>query len=220
MGLALGATAVNMEWFYGAPLCKDAINDDRLWPYPTPSGLIAHGVLVDAFGHRFVDESIGPEYVADAIAKCRTPGDCWVIVDELTWETVGREGGAPINPTLQEAGGTVLSADNVADLAKATRLPEAALRETVDAFSFRSTTLFALPVIAGITFAMGGLLVDETARVLHRDGHPIAGLYAAGGAMGGLQGGPLSKGYTGGWSEASTFGLLAAEHAVENGDGP
>jgi fumarate reductase flavoprotein subunit len=49
---------------------------------------------------------------------------------------------------------------------------------------------------------------------MHRDGTPIKGLYAAGGAMGGLQGGPQSKGYTGGWSEATTFGLLAAEHAM------
>lgn len=236
MGLALGGTAVNMEWFYGAPLCKDALNDDRLWPYPTPSGLIAHGILVDAYGHRFVDEGIGPEYVADAIAKCRTPGDCWVIVDEDTWETVGREGGASINPTLQEAGGTVLSAGDVDGLASLTGLSASALRETLDTATrtvvegrdsepprtgapptFTSTTLYALPVIAGITFAMGGLLVDEHGRVMHRDGHPIAGLYAAGGAMGGLQGGPRSKGYTGGWSEASTFGLLAAEHAILNG---
>lgn len=233
MGLARGAVAVNMEWFYGAPLCRDALNDDRLWPYPTPSGLIANGLLVDAYGHRFVDEALSPDLVADVIAKSRTPGDCWVIFDEDTWETVGCEGGAPINPTLVDSGGTVFSAPTVAGLAEATGLPEAALVEALEAFNefcatdaemdppkggrstpFTSTTMYALPVIAGITFAMGGLLVDDKARVMHRDGSPIRGLYAAGGSMGGLQGGPQSKGYTGGWSEASTFGLLAAEDAV------
>ena len=187
MGLAHGAVAVNMEWFYGAPLCRDALNDDRLWPYPTPSGLIANGLLVDAYGHRFVDEALSPDLLADVIAKSRTPGDCWVIFDEETWETIGREGGAPINPTLVESGGTVYSAPTVAGLADETGLPEAALLETLEAFNqlcatgaemdppksgrstpFASTTMYALPVIAGITFAMGGLLVDDRARVMHR----------------------------------------------------
>jgi fumarate reductase flavoprotein subunit len=233
MGLAHGAVAVNMEWFYGAPLCRDALNDDRLWPYPTPSGVIANGLLVDAFGRRFVDESLSPDLIVDVIAKSRTPGDCWAIFDEEVWETVGREGGAPINPTLVESGGTVYSAPTVAGLAEQTGLPEVGLTHSLDAFNrfcatgaemdpprggrsvaFASSTMYALPVIAGITFAMGDLLVDDRARVMHRDGSPIRGLYAAGGSMGGLQGGPQSKGYTGGWSEASTFGLLAAEHAV------
>ena len=233
MGLDIGAVAVNMEWFYGAPLCRDALNDDRLWPYPTPSGVIAEGLLVDAYGERFVDEGTPPELIADAIAKSRTPGHCWAIFDGDTWETTGREGGASINPTLGECGGTILSAPDVQQLAVKTGLPLGTLRATMEAFHrfsttgaemkprktgratpFTSTTLYALPVIAGITFAMGGLLVDAHARVMHRDGAPIKGLYAAGGSMGGLQGGPQSKGYAGGWSEATTFGLLAAEHAI------
>ena len=60
---------------------------------------------------------------------------------------------------------------------------------------------------------MGGLVVNGDAQVLDAQDAPIAGLYAAGGAMGGLQGGP-PNGYSGGWSEAATFGMLAAEHAV------
>lgn len=233
MGLKLGAVPVNMDGFYGAPLCRDALNDDRLWPYPTPSGLIAAGLLVDAFARRFVDETTPPELIADAIAKSRTPGDCWAVFDEDTWETVGREGDASVNPTLVQSGGTIVSAPDDQHLAAQTGLPVVHLRATLESFErfcdhgepmsppktgrstrFSSTTLYALPVIAGITFAMGGLLVDPDARVIHRDGSPIEGLYAAGGSMGGLQGGPMSRGYTGGWSEATTFGLLAAEHAV------
>jgi succinate dehydrogenase/fumarate reductase flavoprotein subunit len=68
----------------------------------------------------------------------------------------------------------------------------------------------AIPVVVGITFGLGGILVNGSAQVL-RDERPIAGLYAAGNAMGGLQGGPR-YGYSGGWSQASTFGLIAAEH--------
>jgi succinate dehydrogenase/fumarate reductase flavoprotein subunit len=68
-------------------------------------------------------------------------------------------------------------------------------------------------LIAGITFVMGGLLVNGNAQVLDTSDRPIPWLYAAGQAMGGLQGGPRN-GYTGGWSEASTFGMLAGEHAA------
>ena len=61
MGLAVGAKTVNMDWFYGYPLCKDSLVDDRLWPSPGPGMLIAHGMLVDGSGRRFVDENCGGE---------------------------------------------------------------------------------------------------------------------------------------------------------------
>jgi tricarballylate dehydrogenase len=44
----------------------------------------------------------------------------------------------------------------------------------------------AFPVTTGITFTFGGLHVDEGARVLRANGHPIRGLYAAGEIVGGL----------------------------------
>jgi fumarate reductase flavoprotein subunit len=72
----------------------------------------------------------------------------------------------------------------------------------------------AIPVCNGIYFTMGGVLVNGHAQVLDQSDTPIPGLYAAGGTMGGLQGGPRN-GYAGGWSEAITFGLLAGEHAAE-----
>src|SRR2546430_16441630 len=48
----------------------------------------------------------------------------------------------------------------------------------------------AIPVVAGVTFTFGGLRVDDHARVLTAAGEPVGGLYAAGGTMGGLHGGP------------------------------
>jgi fumarate reductase flavoprotein subunit len=231
MGLAVGAATVNMAWFYGYPLCRDALVDDRLWPYPGPNTLIEAGVLVDGTGRRFVDEGTELELIADAIAKCPTPGDCWVVVDRTGWETAGRQGDLPVNPTLPEAGGTVKSAESLGELASSIGVPaealEAAVAEAAGSAHHaaaatttraRAVTLdeppfYAVGVIAGITFAMGGLLVDGYGRVLDTREQPIAGLYAAGGSMGGLQGGPDS-GYSGGWSEASTFGLLVAEHVA------
>ena len=67
---------------------------------------------------------------------------------------------------------------------------------------------YAVPLCAGITYTMGGVAVDAQARVLHSAGRPIEGLYAAGGTIGGLEGGPFT-GYTGGLAKALVFGRIA-----------
>lgn len=67
----------------------------------------------------------------------------------------------------------------------------------------------AIRLCAGITYTMGGIAVDDRARVLDRSGAPIAGLYAAGACTGGLEGGPVA-GYIGGLCKALTMGYIAA----------
>ena len=62
-------------------------------------------------------------------------------------------------------------------------------------------------------YTMGGIQIDADARVRHEDGSVIPGLYAAGAATGGIEGGP-AIGYTGGLSKAAVFGFRAAEHAT------
>jgi fumarate reductase flavoprotein subunit len=60
---------------------------------------------------------------------------------------------------------------------------------------------------------MGGIDIDGHGRVKRPDGSAIAGLYAAGGATGGLEGGG-ALGYVGGLIKACVFGLRVAEHAI------
>jgi fumarate reductase flavoprotein subunit len=72
---------------------------------------------------------------------------------------------------------------------------------------------FAIPICAGITNTMGGIAIDGHGRVKRPDGSIIAGLYAAGGATGGLEGGG-ALGYVGGLIKACVFGLRVAEHAA------
>ena len=67
----------------------------------------------------------------------------------------------------------------------------------------RTAPFFAVPLCAGITYTMGGARHRCDARVQHRDGGAIAGLYAAGATIGGLEGGPVT-GYTGGLAKALT----------------
>jgi hypothetical protein len=65
----------------------------------------------------------------------------------------------------------------------------------------------AVHVVAGVTHTMGGLRVDEWARVLGVDGEPVQGLWAAGVDAGGIAGG----GYASGLAQALVLGLAAAE---------
>jgi fumarate reductase flavoprotein subunit len=73
----------------------------------------------------------------------------------------------------------------------------------------RRPPFYALPVCAAITNTMGGIAVDGDGRVLDKNEKPIAGLYAAGSTVGGLDGGPHA-GYVGGLIKA-VIGLRAAE---------
>ncbi|HSR42296.1 MAG TPA: FAD-binding protein, partial [Longimicrobiales bacterium] len=67
-------------------------------------------------------------------------------------------------------------------------------------------------VTCGITFTFGGLKVDPDARILDLDGHPIAGLTAAGELVGGL----YYHNYAGGTglSSGAVFGRIAGRTAA------
>jgi predicted oxidoreductase len=61
-----------------------------------------------------------------------------------------------------------------------------------------------------VTHTIGGLRIDERARVLDADERPIPGLYAAGADTGGISTG----GYASGLASALVYGRVAAEEAV------
>jgi fumarate reductase flavoprotein subunit len=68
----------------------------------------------------------------------------------------------------------------------------------------------AVECVAGITYTMGGLAVDDELRVRHRDGSPIAGLFAAGADAGGV----FHDVYAGGLAWAGVSGLSAGRGAA------
>ncbi len=68
----------------------------------------------------------------------------------------------------------------------------------------------AVRVYAGVTHTIGGLRIDDRARVLDRDGSPIQDLYAAGADAGGI----FTGGYGSGLAAALVFGRIAAEAAL------
>lgn len=70
---------------------------------------------------------------------------------------------------------------------------------------------YAMPMVSGITYTMGGIVINTHAQALRDDGSVIEGLYAAGAATGGLEGGP-QIGYVGGLAKSGITGLAPAEH--------
>jgi hypothetical protein len=67
-----------------------------------------------------------------------------------------------------------------------------------------------LHVAVGVTHTLGGVRVDEGARVVADDGTPVTGLLAAGVDVGGV----ASGGYASGLAQALVLGLVAAESAL------
>jgi fumarate reductase flavoprotein subunit len=70
----------------------------------------------------------------------------------------------------------------------------------------------AVRVHAAVTHTIGGLRIDEQARVLDADGRPLPDLFAAGADAGGI----FTGGYGSGLAAALVFGRIAAESALSS----
>ena len=237
MAVAAGAALTETNRFYGHVLCRDALHNDNVWPYPEIDAMATSGIVVDASGRRIADEGRSGVYLANALAAMPADAMLYAIFDAAIWEEPGRSARIPCNPLLEEAGGTVLRADSLGELAAIAGIDAAALKASVQAHNAaiaagtldqleipRSTTMrawpiteapfMAIPICPGITYTMGGISIDGRARVLDPEGKPMPGLLAAGAATGGLEGG-LDAGYIGGLMKAGVFGLVATETAAE-----
>ncbi len=236
---AVGASLSTLEAFYGHVLSRDAMQNDRLWPYPQLDELAAAGLLVNQRGQRIADEGMGGVYITNAIARQADPLGTSVVFDEAIWQGPGRAAGIPPNATLLANGGTLFKADSIAELAVKLKIDAAALESTVRDYNtalvdgnlgglqpprsatrrkplpVRTAPFYGAPACAGLTYTMGGVRINAHGQVLRPDNTAIPGLYAAGATTGGLEGGP-AVGYAGGLMKALTFGLLAAEHVAAN----
>jgi len=117
----------------------------------------------------------------------------------------------------------VHKASSLDELARLIAVPGDALRQSVETYNgslpqggerapIDAGPFYALgPAISWIVFSEGGLRIDRNFRVLHRDGSPIRGLYAAG-SVG--QGGLLLEGHGHHLAWAFTSGRLAGRNAA------
>jgi len=237
MAEAAGAKLVGMDRFYGHLLGRDAFEIEKLWPYPIVDPIAAHSIVVDEAGQRFLDEGMGGVYMANEVAKLDDPLTATVVFDDAVWNGLAADNRYPpcMNPVFVNAGGTVLEAPDLATLAQKAGVSADGLSATVAAYNgaiesgaaqtpTRTVSKFtpqpiatppfrAVPICAGITYTMGGIAINRDSRVQAQAGGAIPGLFAAGSASGGMEGGPTAA-YLGGLTKAVITGLRAAEAAA------
>jgi fumarate reductase flavoprotein subunit len=186
------------------------------------------GFQVNRRGERFSDETRG--YSEQAVDVLAQEGHvAWDIFDERLHRLMLEFD--DYRDALEA--GAVISAANVADLARLTGVEEAGLAatlaevetcvrgESADRFGrdFTGKAPLAAPyravkVTGALFHTQGGLVVDAQARVLREDGQPLPNLLAGGGAARGVSG-PSSWYLAGnGLLTATTFGRLAGTTAA------
>ena len=235
---AAGAAIGGFGAFYGHVHHRAAMSNPRLWPYPHLDAVAEVALLVGPDGKRFTDEGQGGVCQANAIARLADPLSAHLIMDDAMWQAEPKlTTTVAANSAMVTAGGALVSAGDLDALAARVAIPSKALAETVRAhndavaanefvrlaiprsvkkhkpMTFAVPPYHAVPLCAGITGTMGGVVIDAQARAQRREGGVFRGLYAVGTPVAGLEGGPRA-GYVGGLSKAFILGLLAAEDAA------
>lgn len=165
------------------------------------TGLI-YGILVDPdSGRRFINEHSDRKVLSDAILAVGRP--CICISDAAAIRHTGWD----ISRALKSQ--VVRTFEDMKSLAAYYAIPEEQLKETIDQFNtgvvnrkdphfdrevmkdsmkIEEPPYYAMRLWPKVHYTMGGLQIDEEARVISLDRKPIAGLYAAGEITGGVHG--------------------------------
>jgi fumarate reductase flavoprotein subunit len=182
-------------------------------------------ILVNREGRRFVKEDIGPSELAAYVQAA--PGGYAVEVYDQSIHHVALQMGAYAEAIRR---GAAVFASSVDALAEALSIPPANLKETIETANRAalgetpdplhrkdfakplSPPFWAVKIVGALAHTQGGLLVDQHARVLRRDGSAIQGLLAAGGTVTGISGhGAAGYSSGNGLAQAFALGLIAAE---------
>jgi succinate dehydrogenase/fumarate reductase flavoprotein subunit len=184
-GLARGgSTSAGMAEFYGRNMPDADFDEADFVPMAQLYGRFAR--VFNERGEEFLRGDISWSENDLVQATARQPGArAWYVLDDAGLSE--RVRGRPV-------------ADIVAAAPAATRVDPSALP-----FPSPPGALVAVRVKPGITHTIGGLRIDEHARVVGADG-----LFAAGADAGGIAAG----GYASGLAAAVVFGRIAAESAV------
>jgi succinate dehydrogenase/fumarate reductase flavoprotein subunit len=184
------ALSHGMDEFYGRamPAPPAAIPESRFVQLAQLYGRYA--IVLNEEGEEFAPDPISWAETDLVQAIARQPGGrAWYVVDEATLGV--RVRGRSVSEMIEdarEAGGTVLTAGELG-------------------FELPDAYRYAVHVAAGITYTVGGLRIDDRARVLNEDGDPIDGLFAAGVDAGGIAAG----GYASGLATALVLALTAVD---------
>ncbi|MBL6953133.1 MAG: FAD-dependent oxidoreductase [Alphaproteobacteria bacterium] len=206
-GQALGAACDDMGSFqgHGSVATPHAITVS--WAL-----LNSGGILVNAMGNRFCDESLGASELAATV--CQQGRNVWSIIDKRLHDGALR---FPDFKALEQLG-AIKSGATAADLAHACKLPVDVFEATL-ATAGKSPSLtapyYAIRVTGALLQTQGGLTIDSNARILRSDGVALPNLFAGGGAAQGISGSD-GTGYLScnGLLSAVTLGRIAGREAA------
>ncbi|MDG4834308.1 FAD-dependent oxidoreductase [Solwaraspora sp. WMMD1047] len=255
------AASAGLETFYGHALPAPPTRFRPLEFRDASQIYGEKAVALNLFGRRFADESAGTgEEALNQALAAQPEGRGFYVVDARVAGEEARPGRRLTRVAVEWArdrGAPVVTGESVTELAERLAghgLPAGNVRRTLAEFNAacaegRAAALtpprtghaeglarppyLAVGVQAAITFTMGGLAVDEHARVLRRAGSSsliagfitelsefrevcLPGLYAAGCDVGNVSNG----GYAGGLATALVTGRLAGRHAAGAGRHP
>ena len=188
------------------------------------------GIQVNSEGRRFCDETRG--YSEQAAEVLRQPGGfVWTVFDARIAEVARQfdDFGKAENV------GAILTADSIAGLANAMRVPAATVAaEWKNVENLKSADardrygrkfgadqackppLHAVKVTGALFHTQGGLAIDSKGRVKRKEGTGFPNLFAAGGAAAGVSGSTAAGYLSGnGLLTATVLGRLTGETAVE-----
>jgi tricarballylate dehydrogenase len=202
------------------------------------------GIYLNMECQRFVDEGVSDsDTIANSIAY--QPGNRAALI----FDDKARTRHAEVYQAYPRRAEAIQAAESPQELAGKIDMSPARLKKAVDEFNAAVMDGKALglsipkkqnalridtppfhafyPVIPGLNHPLGGLKINNTARVLDRDGSPIPGLYASGSIVNWAFGKPYSVGgvrtYMGsyhagdssGLATALVFGRIAGEEAAK-----
>jgi succinate dehydrogenase/fumarate reductase flavoprotein subunit len=188
-GLERGASlSAGLDEFYGRNMADVDFDEDGFVSLAQVYG--RHARIVNELGEEFFDHTAVSWSELDLVqATAHQPGArAWYLLDERALDERVRYG------TVRDLVAAAPTRTEPADL------PFEPPREIV----------VAVRVAAAITHTIGGLKIDERARVLDDQEQPIEGLLAAGADAGGISTG----GYASGLASALVLGRVAAETAL------
>ena len=181
------ALSAGMDEFYGRNMPDADFSEAEFVPLAQLYGRWAR--VFDDRGEEFFPGEVSWSEIDLVQATARQPGArAWYVLDE---------------PALAQRVRDRTVADMVA-LASTAVAPEEL------PFPSPPGAKVAVRVAAAITHTIGGLRIDERARVVRENGEPVDGLYAAGADAGGISTG----GYASGLAAALVLGRVAAEEAA------
>ena len=229
-GEALGAAFSNIGAYQGYAAVSDPHGSLLSW-----TTIEKGGIIINAAGQRFGDESAG--YSGFTPKVMAQPAPRFAIFDQKIYDVAALE--EEFVELARRDG--FKTADTPGDLAGRIGIDPAALNATIaearraatgdggDAHGRRDfglgaldQRLYACRIVPGLFHSQGGLAVDLDGRVLDGNGRPIANLFAGGGAAGGLSGRNGAAGYASGNGLLSAIGLgrlagLAAAAELKGG---